>query len=83
MHRLAGLDRYLQVINPHITSHRCCVPPPPNLGREPAANAFCNWYSVMLHRAGCVLSDGEADEEFGKMDADGGGFVLFNEFCTW
>jgi len=39
-------------------------------------------------KRGCALlgesmSDAEAEAVFGKMDDNGGGFVLFDEFCTW
>ena len=32
---------------------------------------------------GLPLSAEEADEEFVQLDANGGGFILFDEFCSW
>ena len=32
---------------------------------------------------GIRLKHGEAESEFAAMDDNGGGFVLFDEFCTW
>eukprot|EP01044_Picomonas_judraskeda_P040944 COSAG03_NODE_20362_length_320_cov_1.162896_1_plen_43_part_01 len=29
------------------------------------------------------MSATEAQAEFGRCDADGGGMILFEEFCTW
>ena len=32
---------------------------------------------------GLKLKRREAEKEFAKMDANGGGVVLFDEFCVW
>ena len=32
---------------------------------------------------GIKLAPGEQDREFAAMDDNGGGFVLFDEFCSW
>jgi len=32
---------------------------------------------------GLSIPDAEAEAEFKKCDADGGGVILFAEFCTW
>jgi len=44
--------------------------------------------SLSEFRLGCQhlglkISAGQAAEEFGRMDRDGGGFVIFDEFCAW
>merc|ERR1712183_251834 len=36
-----------------------------------------------LHFVGLVLTKKEAQAEFEKIDKNGGGIVLFDEFCTW
>ena len=44
--------------------------------------------SLQEFTSGCVvlgmrLSRGKAAQLFREMDVDGGGYVLFDEFCTW
>ena len=34
-------------------------------------------------KLGLKLKRREAEKEFAKMDANGGGVVLFDEFCVW
>ena len=40
-------------------------------------------FAAGCERAGFALSSTEVSEEFRRCDADGGGFVLFHEFCSW
>ena len=40
-------------------------------------------FAAGCERVGFALSSTEVSEEFRRCDADGGGFVLFHEFCSW
>lgn len=40
-------------------------------------------FQVAYPKLGIQLTQGSAKEEFEFMDRNGGGFVLFNEFCRW
>jgi Ca2+-binding EF-hand superfamily protein len=37
----------------------------------------------MLHKWGVPIQDEEAEEVFNEIDANKGGFILFDEFCLW
>ena len=40
-------------------------------------------FAAGCERVGLALSPTELRDEFQRCDADGGGFVLFHEFCSW
>jgi len=40
-------------------------------------------FKMCLVTAGVKLSESRADQEFGQIDTNGGGIILFDEFCAW
>jgi Ca2+-binding EF-hand superfamily protein len=42
-----------------------------------------NEFRAGIAKLGCALTEEEADEEFRRIDTNGGGLVLFKEFCSY
>ena len=54
----------------------------------PSCSVFSGLTCCVLGRSICAelgmdLSPSELQDEFGRLDRNGGGMVMFEEFCTW